>query len=111
MGGRPARARGPPGRGCVSSAARRGGCGGWRVGEGVGVGLGGVVNALLQGRAFGCGPATAGPVLVGVGARGLFPLMEARSPNPMVPVEPFRSRQFSGANATTFAVYGALGTA
>jgi hypothetical protein len=35
--------------------------------------------------------------------------VEARSPNPMVPLAVFRSRQFSGANAVTFAVYAALG--
>ena len=32
-------------------------------------------------------------------------------PHPMLPLELFRSRQFSGANAVTFAVYGALGGA
>ena len=33
------------------------------------------------------------------------------APTPMLPLELFRSRQFSGANAVTFAVYGALGGA
>ena len=32
-------------------------------------------------------------------------------PSPMLPLELFRVRQFSGANAVTFAVYGALGGA
>jgi EmrB/QacA subfamily drug resistance transporter len=77
----------------------------------IAVGLAGVVYALIQGPAFGFGPVTVGALLVGVAALGLFPLIEARSPNPMMPLETFRSRQFSGANATTFAVYGALGTA
>ena len=36
-------------------------------------------------------------------------MVEARIANPMVPLEIFRSQQFSGANAVTFAVYAALG--
>ena len=36
---------------------------------------------------------------------------EARSPEPMLPLALFRNRQFSGANATTLAVYAALGGA
>jgi hypothetical protein len=39
----------------------------------------------------------------------LFLVAEARSVHPMVPLDVFRSRQFSGANAVTFAVYAALG--
>lgn len=53
-------------------------------------------------------------VLVGsVGVAGLvaFVLVEARTPHPMMPLGVFRSRQFSGANGVTFAVYGALGAA
>jgi EmrB/QacA subfamily drug resistance transporter len=40
-----------------------------------------------------------------------FLLVEHRSAHPMLPLGVFRSRQFSGANAVTFAVYGALGGA
>jgi EmrB/QacA subfamily drug resistance transporter len=45
-----------------------------------------------------------------VGALGLlaFVVIEARSPAPMLPLAVFRNRQFSGANATTLAVYAAL---
>jgi EmrB/QacA subfamily drug resistance transporter len=46
-----------------------------------------------------------GAVLVG------FLVHEARSRAPMLPLALFRSGQFSGANATTFAVYAALGGA
>ena len=40
-----------------------------------------------------------------------FLVVEHRRAHPMLPLELFRSRQFSGANAVTFAVYGALGGA
>jgi EmrB/QacA subfamily drug resistance transporter len=40
-----------------------------------------------------------------------FLVVEHRRSRPMLPLELFRSRQFSGANAVTFAVYGALGGA
>ena len=38
-----------------------------------------------------------------------FLVVERRSPNPMLPLEIFRSRQFSAANLVTFVVYAALG--
>jgi EmrB/QacA subfamily drug resistance transporter len=41
----------------------------------------------------------------------LFVALERRRPEPMVPPSLFRSRQFTGANLTTFAVYAALGGA
>ena len=46
----------------------------------------------------------------GLGGMALvaFILIEARSPAPMLPLAVFRNRQFSGANATTLAVYAAL---
>lgn len=37
-----------------------------------------------------------------------FLVLELRSPHPMLPLGIFRNRQFSGANATTLAVYAAL---
>lgn len=39
----------------------------------------------------------------------VFVLTERRAANPVLPLEVFRSRQFTGANLTTLAVYGALG--
>lgn len=48
---------------------------------------------------------------VGVAALVAFLLVEARRRAPMLPLSIFRSRQFSGANATTLAVYGAMGGA
>ncbi len=49
----------------------------------------------------------------GAGVAGLaaFLVVEARRRAPMLPLSIFRSRQFSGANATTLAVYGAMGGA
>ena len=38
-----------------------------------------------------------------------FIVAERRSPNPMLPLDIFRSRQFSAANLVTFVVYAALG--
>jgi EmrB/QacA subfamily drug resistance transporter len=49
------------------------------------------------------------PLLLGLVLLGLFILVEAREPEPMLPLSVFRSRQFSAANAVTFVVYAALG--
>jgi predicted MFS family arabinose efflux permease len=49
------------------------------------------------------------PLAVGLGLLGLFILVEAREPEPMLPLVIFKSRQFSAANAVTFVVYAALG--
>ncbi len=53
------------------------------------------------------------PLIAVAGAAGLvaFLVVEARRRAPMLPLGLFRSRQFSGANATTLAVYAALGGA
>ena len=40
-----------------------------------------------------------------------FVVIEARAAHPMLPLGLFRSRQFSGANLTTLAVYAGLGAA
>jgi EmrB/QacA subfamily drug resistance transporter len=73
------------------------------------VGLAGVVYALIEGPGGDWTVATVGLGLIGVLALGAFVLVEARIANPMVPLAVFRSEQFSGANAVTFAVYAALG--
>jgi len=73
------------------------------------LGLAGLVDALIEGPSNGWSGST---LLLGVGgALALvgFLVIEARSSHPMVPLGIFRSRQFSGANAVTFVVYGALG--
>ena len=49
------------------------------------------------------------PLGVGLALLGVFILVEAREPEPMLPLGIFRSRQFTAANAVTFVVYAALG--
>jgi EmrB/QacA subfamily drug resistance transporter len=75
------------------------------------VGLAGVVYALIEGPAGKAGGIIAGAVVVGIGALVAFAIVETRSSHPMVPLALFRSRQFSGANAVTVAVYAALSVA
>ena len=72
------------------------------------VGLAGVVFALIEGAAEGLSARVALAAVVGIAALIAFPGLERRHPEPLVPLELFRSGQFSGANATTFAVYGAF---
>ncbi len=76
------------------------------------------VSAGLALLAYGAieGPASGGAVpvvaaLVGAVMLVLFVLIEARHPDPMLPLGLFRSLQFTGANLTTLAVYGGLGAA
>ena len=72
-------------------------------------GLAALVYALIEAPAHRSGvfvAAAGGAALLAV-----FLLIEARRPDPMLPLGLFRSRQFSGANAVTLAVYFALGGA
>lgn len=50
-------------------------------------------------------------LVLGVVVAALFVVLEQRSAHPMLPLAIFRSAQFTGANLTTLAVYGALGVA
>ena len=64
------------------------------------VGLGGIVYGFIEVSPF-------------VGIAGLlvlisFAIVEARSPEPMLPLKLFRSRNFTGANLLTFFLYAAL---
>jgi EmrB/QacA subfamily drug resistance transporter len=74
----------------------------------ISVGLAGVVYALIDGPANGWSVFTVGGGIAGAVLLLAFPVVEARRHNPMVPLGIFRSRQFSGANLTTLAVYAAL---
>ena len=71
--------------------------------------LAGIVGALMSGPAIGF---TNWRVLAagigGVAFMGAFIAVERRAAKPILPLSIFRSRQFSGVNATTFLVYGAL---
>lgn len=64
------------------------------------VGLALLTYGLIEGSALGV--VGGGVLLAG------FLVLELRSPHPMLPLGIFRNRQFSGANATTLAVYAAL---
>jgi EmrB/QacA subfamily drug resistance transporter len=75
------------------------------------LGLGAVVFSLIEWSAQGASGGVVAVGLLGAGALALFPLVERRRRQPLVPLEIFRSRQFSGANATTLAVYAAFGGA
>jgi len=75
------------------------------------LGLGGVVFALIQGPAHGWSAAAVAAGLIGVAALVAFPFVERRVESPLVPLEIFKSRQFSGANGTTFVVYAGLNAA
>jgi EmrB/QacA subfamily drug resistance transporter len=72
------------------------------------VGLAGTTYALIEAPGRG-----ASPLLVAIAVGGglaliAFLIAERRSPNPMMPLSMFASRQFSAANAVTFVVFGAL---
>ena len=73
------------------------------------LGLAGVVVALIEGPAKGWSgvPEVAG--IAGLAALAVFGVLERRRRAPMVPLEMFAVRQFSGANAVTFAMYAGLG--
>jgi EmrB/QacA subfamily drug resistance transporter len=72
-------------------------------------GLAGVTYALIAatGKAGGTPAILAGAA--GLAAMAGFVLVERRISNPMLPLALFASRQFTGANLVTFAVYAALG--
>jgi EmrB/QacA subfamily drug resistance transporter len=73
------------------------------------VALGGVTYALI---AAGAAPLQADVLLpagLGLLAGAAFVARERRARDPMLPLELFTERQFTGANLATFLVYGALG--
>ena len=74
------------------------------------IGLAGSTYALIEGPAH-FGVVVGLAVALGVGGFAAFVLVERRVKDPMLPLDVFRSSQFTGANLTTFAVYAALGGA
>ena len=80
--------------------------------------LGAVLGALaLAGITYALIAAGDGPgrpqvwvaAAVGVAAGGAFVVRERRATEPMLPTSIFGNREFTGANLSTFAVYGAMG--
>lgn len=74
----------------------------------VSVGMAALAYALIEG-AGGFGPAEVVAAGVGLAALVVFVAVERGSARPMLPLGVFRSRQFTGANLTTLAVYAGLG--
>jgi EmrB/QacA subfamily drug resistance transporter len=73
------------------------------------LGLAGTTYALIEAPGQGASAAILVTAIGGVLALIAFFVGEHRSANPMLPLEIFRSRQFSAANGVTFVVYAALG--
>ncbi|MDT7617831.1 MAG: hypothetical protein QOF00_5278 [Pseudonocardiales bacterium] len=67
----------------------------------VGIGLGAVAYGLIE--------ANTPFVVLGVVALGAFVMIERARTHPMLPLDIFRSLQFTGANLVTLAVYAAFG--
>jgi EmrB/QacA subfamily drug resistance transporter len=73
------------------------------------LGLAGVIGALIAGPGGGFNrPAVLFAGLGGVVLLAAFIVVERRVRHPLLPLGVFRSRQFSGVNATTLVVYAAL---
>jgi EmrB/QacA subfamily drug resistance transporter len=77
----------------------------------VAVGLAGVIYALIEVPSRGWTFTTVIAAIIGPAGLIAFPLIEQRVRSPLLPLKLFRSRQFTGANLTTFAVYAAVGGA
>ena len=75
------------------------------------VGLAVVTWALTGAGERGLSPVSATVGVAGVVTLVVFVLVERRSSHPMMPPDIFASRQFTGANLVTFAVYAVLGGA
>jgi EmrB/QacA subfamily drug resistance transporter len=75
------------------------------------LGLAGVIYALIEAPSRGWTLVTVTAAAIGVTALVTFALVETHAGAPLLPLELFRSRQFTGANLTTLAVYAALGGA
>lgn len=72
--------------------------------------LAGIVFGLIEAGPLGfADPLVAGSLAGGIVLLAAFVLVEARSHAPMVPLDVFRSRTFTGANVLTLFLYGGLG--
>jgi EmrB/QacA subfamily drug resistance transporter len=75
-------------------------------------GLGGLVYGLIEAPRAGLGSAgSLVPVAAGVALLAGFVFVERIVPEPMVPLDLFRSRTFVGANLLTLFLYSAMGSA
>jgi EmrB/QacA subfamily drug resistance transporter len=71
--------------------------------------LAGIAFGIIEGPVIGWGsPLILGALIGGAAAMALFLLVESRIEHPLLPLSLFKSRNFTGANLTTLAVYAAL---
>jgi EmrB/QacA subfamily drug resistance transporter len=76
------------------------------------LGLGGPVFALIEQPNYGWSDARVfAPLIAGVVLFATFVLWERRSPEPMMPLQLFKSRNFAIGNLTTLTLYAGLGVA
>src|SRR5882724_7690672 len=73
------------------------------------LGLGALVYGLIESSRLGFDRSVIGVLVAAGGLMIAFLFVEARVPQPMLPLALFRSRTFSGANLLTFVLYAALG--
>ncbi|MDB5160880.1 MAG: transrane efflux protein [Candidatus Saccharibacteria bacterium] len=71
--------------------------------------LAGITYGLIEGPINHWALTSIVPLIAGIIFAGLFLWRESTAKDPMVDLSLFRSRNFSGANLMTFAMYGALG--
>ena len=82
----------------------------WRGAALTTLGLGTLVYGLIESSRLGFGdPQVLAALIGGALSLAVFFWLEARLPNPMLPLVLFRSRNFSGANLLTLFLYTALG--
>jgi EmrB/QacA subfamily drug resistance transporter len=73
------------------------------------VAVGGLAFGLIRGQAHAWVDGAAwAAIAVGIVALVLFPILMARRPDPLVPLDLFRQRAFATINLATFFIYGAL---
>ena len=76
------------------------------------LGLVGLIYGLIEGSVLGwTSPVVLVAIIGGAGSLVAFVLLERQVAEPLMPLDLFRSTQFSAANGVTFAVYGGLGGA
>ncbi len=73
------------------------------------VGLGGLTYGLIEGPIRQWSVVAGGPLVAGLILLVVFVYYEGRAKDPMLKLDLFRSHNFTGANITTFSMYGALG--
>lgn len=83
----------------------------WQGAVLAGLGLAGPVFALIEQPNHGwADPVVYVPLVGGIVLLGLFILQEHRSPEPMMPLDLFRRRNFAVGNLATLAIYAGLGS-